>query len=767
MVFRHGIKPSDALEVIEVIIKLLCGKNIKVVLGTSACTDGVGTTYLPPLPPDSTEEDQVLFLGYGLHEGGHFLAGSNPKLMSRIKLRHMCENGVDDVRSEQDMENKKPGVTYWRKLWYQIFFDTHLSKTFPVQTKKNIGDFLHKLICLMIFRTRSQQLDMELHLNPSAELQEAYDKYLLKLEPMIKGCDTFKEALRVGGIIYDRIKKLIKDDVASKIPEPKKPEKKEKKDDKDTSDKRDSSKGSKKSKPDDAGDAEASEPESGEGSDETDGSSDTDESSGGDEKDSGTSGDGSDTSSGDEKSDAEGDSGSETDSVGDDKEVTSSGSKGNTINDKEPSSEDKKDTGGDSGSDESDSETPPESGGTEAEDTEGEDTSKTEGAAGAEGDGAEPDRSDTDSDPGEDPSESGDKPDETDTMDSEEPASGDIECDSDAAAEAEYKEACKERDRKIDKETERILRDIEGSPEDFEMPIDIWAKEINRVICTRSGPYMVAKGVVDEISYASESSMDYAEGVKKVGISLLGTKGDLMTRLFVSQTKPHTIYNQRSGSFDAMTFFQDVSDSRMDLYTEEIPGCLDKAAISFMMDNSSSMCGSIGTAYALLSGFMHYLCKAAIPVEAVGFTADNCRNRMYRDTRVILQIIKKFEDPYDGKAIRRCVPPRHLDQNAEVDCLRYMVPRLLKRPEGKKILFVVGDGQPCIGCDEINEKLAYAYKEYLELCRKAGIIVFGFGINCDLSEYFGEDFLSVETSDMGDIILKKLTEILNRKRVTA
>jgi hypothetical protein len=58
-----------------------------------------------------------------------------------------------------------------------------------------------------------------------------------------------------------------------------------------------------------------------------------------------------------------------------------------------------------------------------------------------------------------------------------------------------------------------------------------------------------------------------------------------------------------------------------------------------------------------------------------------------------------------------------------------------------------------------------AYREYIQLCKNAGLIVFGFGIECNLQTFFGEDCVSVTTTNVGEQLLSKLTEVLNRPPV--
>ena len=330
-------------------------------------------------------------------------------------------------------------------------------------------------------------------------------------------------------------------------------------------------------------------------------------------------------------------------------------------------------------------------------------------------------------------------------------------------AERKAKEA--EEKKKREEERKRKIEEALDKAEDEMGTItDEITKHIMEVSDATEAPYMVDAGVKDIIEYNREGSQLEADNIKAEGLKILGVSGSQLTRLFVGNSRPRPVRNQRRGRFDMRTFISDPMDRRFDVYSDTLAATVDKAAVSIMMDNSGSMSHVIYKAYTILSGLMHHLCRANIPTEVVGFTTEGTAYGPTRDCPVRLTIVKKFEDPYDGKAMRRCVVPPRLEQNAEVDCLRFMVPRLWKRPEGKKILFVVGDGQPCIGSGVLNEKLSKAYDVYLKLCRELGIIVFGFGIGCDLSQFFKDDFISVTDKTMGPAIVKKLTEVLNRKK---
>jgi hypothetical protein len=308
----------------------------------------------------------------------------------------------------------------------------------------------------------------------------------------------------------------------------------------------------------------------------------------------------------------------------------------------------------------------------------------------------------------------------------------------------------------LDKLIEEISEQIEG--------IDLQSYVREQIDHNAEGIYYVGPDVKDIITENNVSSLSYVNGLKSAGIKILGPAGTKMTRYMINLSRMRSIHNNRSGKIDMLSFNSDVHDNRMNIFSREIPGSFEKAAVSICIDNSRSMRKIIEKAYSILAAILYYLDKANIPTEATGFTAQSCKNDNFRDTPVLLSIIKRYTEAFKGEAFQRCTPPQHLGVTSEVDCLKYAVPRLMQRKETKKILFVIGDGKPCLTNKKLTEKNSKAYKEYIELCKKAGIIVVGFGIECNLSYFFGDDYINVTSDNMGTEIANKLTDILNRKR---
>jgi len=311
------------------------------------------------------------------------------------------------------------------------------------------------------------------------------------------------------------------------------------------------------------------------------------------------------------------------------------------------------------------------------------------------------------------------------------------------------------------KEAMDLLEDMDDGDDDIATLADKYKSALEEMV--NGAEYAVMNGVVDDISYNTEedSSYSYVDS----GKALLGVAGAQMTRVFISKSRESVDFNQRRGRFDMKAFISDASGQRHDVFSNIKPGGLDKAAVSFAIDNSSSMEEDykIQKAYRILGGILYYLDKAGVPTEAAGFTANNSSSSDYRDGGVFIKVVKTFDESFKGKALLRCHPPWYRNLTVELDCLKFLAPRLYKRPEGKKVLFVLSDGDPYTGNTALTAKLKVAYVNYIKMLRDAGIIVIGFGIDKDVSAFFDTDCINTECDNLGEEIVKKLTEILNRR----
>ena len=698
----------------ERLIDMLNKKHIKVVTGTSACTDGVGTIELPPLPEDATEKDYRKYLNLGGHEQAHFYGDSSSIPLNKNKIIGGLENFVEDHRCEHLQEKEFPGFRAEREVFYGDIIEEQRDR-YKNASKKDMSTFIHCLGGLLYLNTRKKDLDASWDIEASQELMDAYNKYFRKRLPDMLKVKTRIDASVLSEKLYEDIKDLIKDQDQKN---------------QDSGDDQDDP-----SNDQDSGDDQDDQSNDQDNEDDDDQDSDDDQSNDQDSDDD----QGNDQDSGDDQSndqDNEDDGDQEDQENQEDQDDQGSGddqsndqdNKDGDDQDSDDDQDDQKNQGNEDGDDQSNDQDSDDDQSND-QDNEDDDDQKNQG-------------NDQGNEEGDDQSNDQDSEDDEDQSNDQGNEDGE------------------DQSNDQDSEVEEILRKIE---EDYN-PEDIYEGIREEINSNTNRQYLVDKDVKDVIMYNTEVSQYEAQEALKAGLDTLGLAGKRMTKLFVSQTKPHILRNQYEGRLDVRNFLSDSSDKRSDVFNNKIRGTLDKAAASFVIDNSGSMTGSIKNVYSILMGILHILNKAMIPTEAMGFTSTSNYNRdNIRSYPVVTSVIKRFNEPWNMKTMKRCVCTSKLEYTVILDTVKIAAQSLYQRPEGNKILFVLSDGKTESGNSLFDMICHRAYIEYLDLCRKAGIKVFGIGLDTDISDAFGKDWISVDTSDLGAKLTVKLEQLLLRK----
>jgi hypothetical protein len=377
-----------------------------------------------------------------------------------------------------------------------------------------------------------------------------------------------------------------------------------------------------------------------------------------------------------------------------------------------------------------------------------------EPSSGSEGD------DDSESDPGSEGdagAESGDSGDTQGPEEEESPQEGGGEAGEDETPE----------DEELEDKIDQALEGLDDDADKIQTADGLVTQRLDSNPAIENQDYYKDPRVTDRIGPGYMGSQYEGEFYKREGIELLGTQGKEMIRHFISQTKPRIIRRQDGGRFDATTFLKDRF--RTDVFNEKMSGTLEKAALAIALDNSGSMDGDRAvTASKLLSGLLYLADKNGIPTLAAGYTDANTYYGSYSGGRtypVRIDVIKTFEERFDNLAMRRCVPlpEGYRGYTPDLDCVQWITPQLWARPEGKKILFIICDGEPNAQLNELDDRLKSSYKKYLDACKLAGIKVFGFGIDSDLSPYFGEDWACVSSRSLASTFMAKLKSVLNSK----
>jgi hypothetical protein len=310
-------------------------------------------------------------------------------------------------------------------------------------------------------------------------------------------------------------------------------------------------------------------------------------------------------------------------------------------------------------------------------------------------------------------------------------------------------------EKEIDK---RINKELQDDKQEIIIPLNDYIKALTELEFANSGEYLKDPNVVDDIHDGYEGTDSEGMQYRTEGLKLVGQTGADIFRLFIQQTKPRILRRQERGRFDVRRFEQTPYSS--DIYASKIPGALDMAALSIGLDNSGSMNNGNKTVVAnrLLSGLLYHADRSSVPTEAAGYTIDGTPYGAMRDIPVRIDVIKRFEEHYDAKIMRRCtpLPSSYMGNTPDMDVLtEFLVPRLMARPEKKKVIFMICDGCPTNLCG----RLCDSYKRYVKSLKEIGIIVWGFGIESDLSYYFDDTWSMVTANNLAGTVVNQLQKI--------
>jgi hypothetical protein len=728
----------------QTLCRLMSSKDVEVRVGEPGCTPVTNgaTIIIPPIPLCADEMEIALHEHAIAHEPAHITEGSFAvKNEVKSQLHHFIWNCVEDVRVENAQEQVKyPGLKLFRSKFYRDFQKYADRLNLNKMTAKNLVPALYGALTLLLLNARGKQLHEDVKIETSKRVDEIYGRVLADLVDDVAALTTLKQSFDIAGLIYERVRKMLKDDAEKKQREQAAKEKarQEKAAAKEKAQKEKAEKEAQKGE--DSDDADGDE---GDDDGEPKGKKSGSKSKKSEPKDD----EGGDDSDGDVDDEPESKSGSKS-KKSEPKDDEGEGDKDET-DDAEP--EDKK-----SGKSEK-SETEDKDEGTDSDDGEPEDKDaegETEPEDKAEGDETQPETEDkdegdeTETEPKDEAAEDDETETEGDGADTEDVPKNDKPEDKDAEGEESLTD---EQQEAADNEAERLLKAIED--EEAQTVSDRIKQEIGGTGATNNVDDYPKKVTVLEHEAATP---EYSANLAKEGVTLLGANGANMTRLMIANSRPRTLRNREHGKLDVRAVVSDDLDVRRDLWCLRKPGALAKAAVSILVDGSGSMVQyhSLKAHYSalVLHGVAHHLAAARVPFEVAYFDSDRILTATGTDYRALYHTVKSFNEPWHGKPFTRVWPRGGGGTPLEL-AMTEQAMRLLARPEDKKIAIVLTDGQPDRGV--LPSMLV------VEAMRGVGAVVVGIGIECDVSAVFGKDAVNLEPANLGEHLVNRLTEILN------
>lgn len=233
--------------------------------------------------------------------------------------------------------------------------------------------------------------------------------------------------------------------------------------------------------------------------------------------------------------------------------------------------------------------------------------------------------------------------------------------------------------------------------------------------------------------------------IEELTASMTGTIQKNLERAFAARKLSHVTPGRRSGKLRASALYR-LASGDVRVFEKREPALVTHAAVSLLIDCSGSMAGApmrlaAVSAYALST----VLARLGVPFEVAGFTTLKIASapldweRWSRFEPLYMPLFKRFEDRWDAPARERLAslltfPVSRMRNNIDGECVERAAARLALRPEGRRILIVLSDGEPAAE-GWLADQEAHLAAVTASLPRR-GIDAIGLGIMSEAVERF-------------------------------
>lgn len=794
-------------EVISKLVPMLAGKGLRVTqIGKKAYVQTDLRTRKPvlvniPMIPDNAEESFIEAIqGFIDHEIGHVLVtdwnyyggAPTPEEMKDPKVRAFqnTHNILEDTMIEREIVRIFPGAEK-NIARLRNHFVEKITKPAVASAKDDKEMFRYLLVPVM--RALAGHKEFQEYLDETGLWAQPYVDHLLRqFSPdylkKLKTCTTTKETLALARELHDILypppppapSAAETGDMAEAISEPEesedgesqdKPEKEANAGDgdgerdhvpsEDDEEEQPEPEADEDEKEEDAGEEEAE----GEDEDEKDGADDEEEADdeGDEEADDNGAGDDEGDDSVEDETDDEEKSKKDTDGDEDDEDGEDDGDAGADGSSDDEDDSEEGDSSGASGSD--DDEDEGDAGGSDGDDEEGDEQS---GSASAGGDGEEGDEDGSDTSVDDDGS----------LTENKSPEDAELN-DRDAESDGEEKG--------VGTESSKSMFDYEDDAFDAADMSSAFQQMISRTIegmLEDRNVYVPLTRDLDEISplVPPENINDkWVPEMEERVRSMTGRMQKDIERIMASQSHVHYTPGHKKGKLHAPSLYR-ISQGDPRVFQQKQEHVSKETAVTLLIDNSGSM-GGIKMSTAMLAAFAlsSTLDRVKIAHEVLGFTTGHRGNvpQVVRDALqreysagnvyieydrvepIVMPIYKEFDErlsPLVKKRIAYAMnAQRGLAGNIDGESVEYAAMRLIKRPEKRKVMLVLSDGQPAGG------RLCQPHlRTVVNDCeKKFGIEMIGIGImDASVKRFYPKHVVLNNVDDLPGQVMTEIKKLL-------
>jgi cobaltochelatase CobT subunit len=276
----------------------------------------------------------------------------------------------------------------------------------------------------------------------------------------------------------------------------------------------------------------------------------------------------------------------------------------------------------------------------------------------------------------------------------------------------------------------------------------------------------------------SGQASDY-EKIKSKLSGVVNTMKSRLRRALMAKELRDWDYGREYGRLDSKRLVAGVMGSQT-IYKARKDRLELDTAVHFLVDLSGSMGGDkIKVACESVIALSECLEGTQIAYQVTGFSNYGGRGgglayeakdsgRSYERVEPLrLHKYKKFNEPLQtAKGTISAISRSAGGNNSDRDAVLWAYKELKARPEKRKILFVLSDGQPSNYTINSRVNLDYALKNAIDECTKSGVECVGIGILTDHVKHLYPKSVSIkEVTDLSGAIFTQLSNLLTGGKV--
>jgi cobalamin biosynthesis protein CobT len=305
---------------------------------------------------------------------------------------------------------------------------------------------------------------------------------------------------------------------------------------------------------------------------------------------------------------------------------------------------------------------------------------------------------------------------------------------------------------------------------DFDDPLEKLKQDLENAHAEAmaNGEYLVLDSSEDILEHIkpAETTKDYT--ILKNSLGSLNTVKAKIAAMFLTRTASRWLNDREEGKINARSLCR-IKAGYRNIYREKYISKDTDTAITFLVDWSGSMTGNpIFNAMRAVVMFLEVLANSKIKSEVLAYTtrghmgAAGVSNlgRYGRVERLVTWILKDFSEPLNNLVKKRigAFKGAKLSQNCDPENVVIAYKRLMQRPEKRKILFVLSDGEVNnLGNDHLGQ--AYMNKVCTHIQKEGAVELIGVELESRSLKKYIKNTITVND---GDNLARYMTDQLKK-----